>query len=91
VSFPGAKARPGGDAANSLPSSAEVENDWELYLLTPKHLHDVWWDRFRFYSEEISASMKLTTFWNIAPCILVEVDRLFRDAHMNQISYTEIV
>jgi hypothetical protein len=29
-SFPGAKARPGRDADHSPPSSAEVENEWEL-------------------------------------------------------------
>jgi hypothetical protein len=31
---PGAKARPGRDADHSPPSSAEVENDYELYLLS---------------------------------------------------------
>jgi hypothetical protein len=29
---PGVKARPGRDADQSPPSSAEVENEWELYL-----------------------------------------------------------
>jgi hypothetical protein len=33
--FPGAKARPGRDADHSPPSSAEVENKQELYLLSP--------------------------------------------------------
>jgi hypothetical protein len=32
--FPGAKARPGRDADHSPPSSAEVENVKELYLLS---------------------------------------------------------
>jgi hypothetical protein len=35
--FPGAKAQPGRDADHSPPSSAEVENEQELYLLFPKH------------------------------------------------------
>jgi hypothetical protein len=34
--FPGAKARPGRDADHSPPSSAEVENEYELYLLSPQ-------------------------------------------------------
>jgi hypothetical protein len=34
--FPGAKTRPGRDADHSPPSSAEVENEWELYLLSPQ-------------------------------------------------------
>jgi hypothetical protein len=40
-SFPGGKALPGRDADNSLPSSAVVKKDWELYLLSPKRLHGV--------------------------------------------------
>jgi hypothetical protein len=32
--FPGGKARPGRDADHSPPSSAEVENEQELYLLS---------------------------------------------------------
>jgi hypothetical protein len=32
--FPGAKLRPGRDADHSPPSSAEVENEYELYLLS---------------------------------------------------------
>jgi hypothetical protein len=39
--FPGAKARPGRDADHSPPSSTEVENEQELYLLSPKGLHGV--------------------------------------------------
>jgi hypothetical protein len=35
-SFPGAKAWPGRDADHSPPSSAEVENEKELYLLSPQ-------------------------------------------------------
>jgi hypothetical protein len=35
-SFPGAKARPGRDADHSPLSSAEVENEQELYLLSPQ-------------------------------------------------------
>jgi hypothetical protein len=34
-SFPGGKARPGRDADHSPPSSAEVKNEKELYLLSP--------------------------------------------------------
>jgi hypothetical protein len=34
--FPGGKARPGRDADQSPPSSAEVENEYELYLLPPQ-------------------------------------------------------
>jgi hypothetical protein len=33
--FPGGKARPGRDADHSSPSSAEVKNGQELYLLSP--------------------------------------------------------
>jgi hypothetical protein len=39
--FPGAKARPGRDADHTLPSSAEVENEEEPYLLSPKRLRGV--------------------------------------------------
>jgi hypothetical protein len=38
--FTGAKARPGRDADHSPPSSAEVDNEQELYL-SPKRLHGV--------------------------------------------------
>jgi hypothetical protein len=34
--FPGGKARPRRDADHSPPSSAEVVNEWELYLLSPQ-------------------------------------------------------
>jgi hypothetical protein len=34
--FPGVKARPGRDADHSAPSSAEFENEKELYLLSPE-------------------------------------------------------
>jgi hypothetical protein len=34
--FPGGKERPGRDADHSLPSSAEVKNVQELYLLSPQ-------------------------------------------------------
>jgi hypothetical protein len=34
--FPGAKARPGRDTDHSPPSSAEVENEQELYVLFPQ-------------------------------------------------------
>jgi hypothetical protein len=37
--FPGGKARPGRDADNSPPSSAEVVNEQELYLLSVLRLH----------------------------------------------------
>jgi hypothetical protein len=36
VLSPGIKARPERDADHSLPSSAEVENEQELYLLSPQ-------------------------------------------------------
>jgi hypothetical protein len=39
--FPGAKARPGRDADNLPPSSAEVENEQELHPSTPKGLRGV--------------------------------------------------
>jgi hypothetical protein len=35
VLSPGGKARPGRDADHSPPSSAEVKNEWELYVLSP--------------------------------------------------------
>jgi hypothetical protein len=35
VLSPGVRARPGRDADHSPPSSAEVENEYELYLLSP--------------------------------------------------------
>jgi hypothetical protein len=34
--FPGGKVRPGRDADHSPPSSAEVKNEYELYLLFPQ-------------------------------------------------------
>jgi hypothetical protein len=34
--FPGVKAQPGRDADHSPPSSAEVVNEYELYLLSPQ-------------------------------------------------------
>jgi hypothetical protein len=34
--FPWGKARPGRDAGHSLPSSAEIVNELELYLLSPQ-------------------------------------------------------
>jgi hypothetical protein len=34
--FPGGKVRLGHDADHSLPSSAEVKNEYELYLLSPQ-------------------------------------------------------
>jgi hypothetical protein len=37
----GGKALPGRDADHSPPSSAEVMNDLELYILSPKRLHGV--------------------------------------------------
>jgi hypothetical protein len=39
--FSGAKVRPGRDADHSPPSSAELENEQELYFLSPKHFHGV--------------------------------------------------
>jgi hypothetical protein len=37
--FPGGKARPGRDTDHPLSSNAEVVNEYELYLLSPKCLH----------------------------------------------------
>jgi hypothetical protein len=34
--FPGGKALPGRDVDHSLPSSAEIKNEQELYLLSPQ-------------------------------------------------------
>jgi hypothetical protein len=36
--FPGDRARPGRDVDHSPPSSAEVKNEKELYLLSPQAL-----------------------------------------------------
>jgi hypothetical protein len=36
--FPGGKAQPGRDADHSPPSSAEVVNEYELYVLSPQAL-----------------------------------------------------
>jgi hypothetical protein len=36
VPFPGTKAQPGRDADHSPPYSAEVENEYELYILSPQ-------------------------------------------------------
>jgi hypothetical protein len=35
-SFPGDNSRPGRDADHSPPSSAEVKNEYELYILSPQ-------------------------------------------------------
>jgi hypothetical protein len=47
-SFPGGKEWPGRDAEHSPPSSAEVENEWKIHLLSP--LAPAWrvWDIFTF-------------------------------------------
>jgi hypothetical protein len=37
--FPGAKARPGRDADQSVPFSAEVMNEYELHILSRLRLH----------------------------------------------------
>jgi hypothetical protein len=39
--YPEAKERPGRDADHSPPSSAEVENEYKLYLFSPKRLRGV--------------------------------------------------
>jgi hypothetical protein len=44
----GGKARQGRDADHSLPSSAEVMNEYKLYLLSPLRLHGVLRDCFTF-------------------------------------------
>jgi hypothetical protein len=49
-SFPGAKTRRGRDADHSPPSSAEVENEWELCLLSPCASIGVLWDYFNFFT-----------------------------------------
>jgi hypothetical protein len=38
-------------------------------------------DRFVRFQVFVAASMKVTFFWDIAPCSLVEVDRRFRGAY----------
>jgi len=43
-SFPGGKARTGRDADHSPPSSAEVVNEYELYILSPCASIGVLWD-----------------------------------------------
>jgi hypothetical protein len=45
--FPGAKARSGRDSDHSHPSSTEVENEQELYLLSTQ-APSVAWDSFSF-------------------------------------------
>jgi hypothetical protein len=45
---PGVLPRRRRDANHLHPSSAEVENEQELYLLSTKRLNGVWWDRFTF-------------------------------------------
>jgi hypothetical protein len=47
--FLGGKERPGRDADHSPPSSAEVENEYELYILSSKRLQSVLWDSFIFF------------------------------------------
>jgi hypothetical protein len=37
----GPKTRPGRDADHSPPSSAEVRNEYEVYILSPKRLRGV--------------------------------------------------
>jgi hypothetical protein len=49
--FLGGKAWPGRDADHSPPSCAEVKNEQELYLLSPKRLRGVYWDCFSFNRE----------------------------------------
>jgi hypothetical protein len=46
VPFPCDKARPRRDAKHSPPSSAEDENEENLYSSPPKPLHGVWWNSF---------------------------------------------
>jgi hypothetical protein len=52
-SFPDGKARPRRDADHSPPSSAEVMNEQELYLLSPLRLHRVLWDCFKVKSKAV--------------------------------------
>jgi hypothetical protein len=59
--FSGGKVRQGRDADHSPPSSAEVENEWELYLLSPQapswrvvgHIFIVEAPSFNFSSSEL--------------------------------------
>jgi hypothetical protein len=48
--FHGGKARPGRDADHSPPSSAEVVNEYELYILSPSASIGVLWDCFYFFT-----------------------------------------
>jgi hypothetical protein len=49
--YPEAKAGPGRDVDHSSPFSAE--NEYELYLLSPKHLRGVQWDSFSFLTWQL--------------------------------------
>jgi hypothetical protein len=46
--FPGGKARPRPDFDHLPPSSAEVVNEYELYILSPRASIGVLWDSFNF-------------------------------------------
>jgi hypothetical protein len=48
--FPGAKAQPERDADHSPPSSAEVENEYELYLVSPPSAFQA--SSFSFYTDK---------------------------------------
>jgi hypothetical protein len=66
--FPGAKARPGRDADHSPPYSAEVKNEWELYLLSPKCLHGMYCDSFCSSSSQRSALRNLNLALTCSCC-----------------------
>jgi hypothetical protein len=35
----------------------------------------------------MAASMKVTVFWNVAPCSLIEIDRRFRGAYCHSLPW----
>jgi hypothetical protein len=61
--FLGGKARPGRDADHSLPSSAVVVNEQELYLLSPCFSIDVLWDCFIYIYTYIDVICSKTKFF----------------------------
>jgi hypothetical protein len=57
--FPGGKTRPGRDADHSPPSSAEVENELQLYLLSPPSASMVCSGGAFYIRTELNAAFRL--------------------------------
>jgi hypothetical protein len=91
----GVKARPGCNADHSPPSKVEVENEYELYLLSPQappwrvagllylfrtEIQDIIKMTLEVYSINMTR-LKVAVFWERAPRSLVEVHRRFRRAY----------